>query len=226
MSASESLSPVTNRRTEARQTCARHPLRALLRITGIAAGIFFPSVATALVATDFSFSDATTQVLEFDEISMSQSTVVTNQYAATHGVSFSPNLWFENHRANIGWDGANVANFLTGTSTVNPVIEIAFGVSVAAAAFEIAANDGTSFLIESVSAGSVIESFVFTDAACCGAHVVGFRDSDFDMLRITHQAGGSQFFVADRLTWNPVPEPGTATLLLLGLTGLAARREP
>lgn len=205
------------RRSLAIQGCIRLVAHALVT-TAIALSAV---AAFATPATDFSFTDATTRALDFNEIVMSQSTVITNQYQSSHGVSFSPNVWFENHRSGIGWDDHNIANFLTGTSTVNASVDIIFSAQVTAAALEFTGNNGNSFTFEALLGGSVVESNTVTIATCCAAEIHGFRDVTFDSLRISHAAGGSQFFIGDQLTWNPVPEPGTAILVGLGLVGLA-----
>ncbi|MEM9175988.1 MAG: hypothetical protein AAGC67_12205 [Myxococcota bacterium] len=186
------------------------------------------SFAHATPATDFSFADAGTLSLEFDEIAMAQSTIITDQYEADYGVRFSPNVWYENNRIPLGWDGDNFANFQTGTSTVNATIEIIFSGIVTAAALEFAANDGNAFEFTALRNGSVVESTVFTYGVCCTAAVYGLRDVEFDTLRISHSSGDSPFFIADELTWNPLatPEPGTALLVGLGLGTLAAGRSP
>lgn len=180
------------------------------------------TTALATPSTDFSYFDTDAIVLDFNEIPMTQSTVITNQYAAT-GVTFSPNVWFENHRGSVGWDAHNIANFLTSTTIVNTTVDFVFSGTVSGAAFEWASNTGSSFLLEAIAGGSVVESFTHNQAGCCAAQVLGFEDIDFDTLRVTHQSG-SDFFIADRLTWQPVPEPSTALFLGLGLIGMAAFR--
>ena len=180
-----------------------------------------PALASATPATDFSYFDGSAISLDFDEITMPQSTVLTNQYAG-FGVVFSPNVWFENHRSNLGWDNHNIANFLTGTSTANPTVEIVFSQNVTGAAFEFAANTGSRFRFQALLDGSVVERFNHRSTGCCAAIVLGFEDVEFDTLRITHRSG-DDFFIADNLTWQPIPEPGTALLIAFGLAGLALR---
>jgi hypothetical protein len=178
------------------------------------------SLAGATPVTDFSFFGVDSVVLDFNEIAMAPGTVVTDQLAGL-GVSFSPNVWFENNRAAVGWDDHNIANFLTGTSISNPVVEFIFSGTVDGPALEFAGNAGNDFLFEAILSGSVVESFVHAQAGCCAAEVVGFQEIEFDTLRITHQAGGSTFFIGDRLSFHVVPEPGTAALIGLGLVGLS-----
>ena len=184
------------------------------------------SIAGATPVTDFSFFGADSVVLDFNEIAMAPGTVVTDQLAGL-GVSFSPNVWFENNRGAVGWDDHNIANFLTGTTISNPVVDFIFSGPVDGAALEFAGNAGNDFLFEAILSGSVVESFVHAQAGCCAAQVLGFQEIEFDTLRITHQTGGSTFFIGDRLSFHVVPEPGTAALLGLGLVGLsgAARRQ-
>lgn len=183
------------------------------------------SVASATPVADFSFFGADSVVLDFNEIAMAPGTVVTDQLAGL-GVSFSPNVWFENNRAAVGWDDHNIANFLTGTSISNPIVEFIFSGTVDGAALEFAGNAGNDFLFEAILSGSVVESFVHAQAGCCAAQALGFQQIEFDTLRISHQVGSSPFFIGDRLSFRVVPEPGTAILLGLGLVGLsgAARR--
>jgi len=195
---------------------------------GICLSIFLllSSNAQATQIMDFSFSDASTQSLDFNEISMTRGTTITDQYQAGYGVSFSTNVWFEDHRSGLtGWDTHNIANFLSGTSTSNPTVEIIFDGSVNAAAIAFTGNRDTSFLFEAVSAGSVIESFVFNEAECCAPQVLGFANSDFDAFRITAQSANT-FFIADDLRWNSnaIPEPSTLLLTMLGLALLPKRK--
>jgi hypothetical protein len=72
--------------------------------------VLVPAIVNALPATDFSFADASTLSIEFDEIAMSQSTVITNQYEAGFGVTFSPNVWYENNRGALGWAGTGTTS--------------------------------------------------------------------------------------------------------------------
>lgn len=212
-----------------RSRTARTPTRkpaCIASIVGAMLGLCLgSSIASATPVSDFSFFGADSVVLDFNEIAMAPGTVVTDQLAGL-GVSFSPNVWFENNRAAVGWDDHNIANFLTGTSISNPVVEFIFSGSVDGAALEFAGNAGNDFLFEAILSGSVVESFVHAQAGCCAAQVLGFQEIEFDTLRITHQTGGSTFFIGDRLSFHVVPEPGTAALIGLGLVGLSgtARR--
>jgi len=186
------------------------------------------SIASATPVTDFSFFGPDSVVLDFNEIAMAPGTVVTDQLAGL-GVSFSPNVWFENNRGAVGWDDHNIANFLTGTQISNPVVDFVFSGTVDGAALEFAGNAGNDFLFEAILSGSVVESFVHAQAGCCAAQVLGFQEIEFDTLRISHQAGDSTFFIGDRLSFHVVPEPGTAVLVGLGLVGLSGavrRRRP
>jgi hypothetical protein len=64
---------------------------------------------------------------------------------------------------------------------------------------------------------AVVETFLFTDTACCNGHVLGFEDIVFDSVVIT----GSSLFIMDEFHYENVVEPANSLLLLTGLSGLA-----
>ncbi|HKK50923.1 MAG TPA: hypothetical protein VKA74_05015 [Myxococcota bacterium] len=210
------MSPATASGLARARSRERRWARFALGLSAILGLVLGSSVARATPATDFSFFGPDAISLDFDEIRLSAGTVLTTQYAG-FGVEFSPNVWLEDNRRPVGWDRRNIANFLTGTSISNPSVDFLFSRTVDAAALEFAGNAGNDFLFEAILGGSVVESFMHAQAACCTAQILGFEDIEFDTLRITHDSGASPFFIGDALTWQVVPEPGPALLVALGL---------
>lgn len=157
----------------------------------------------------------------FSELSFSNNTVITNQFAA-FGVSTSGHRY--NSQGNASFPG--ISGDYIGVSTTVPFL-LSFGQVVTDAAFGYAKNPTTVF-IEALLAGAVVESFsqavTYNDPDTA---FLGFSGISFDSIRVTANVGEGlvdNVQIGNRASL-AVPEPGSLALLGFGLAGLAALRK-
>lgn len=188
------------------------------------AGLLALSLATSAEAVpilDGSFAgfSGTETVIDFDEIPLVPFQSVTNEFAGL-GISFSPNVWFENTRNFPNFDGASMANFRSSAAPGGALPAIAFSVSFVSSMTDFAAffasNSGQTITLTAFLGATFVESLTFTDTACCDGHVLGFSGILFDRITIT----GSDLIIFDEFHFENVAEPATALMLVLGLVGL------
>ncbi len=191
-----------------------------------------PAAALPIVDGDFSGLSGAEAIVDFDEIALTPFQQVTSEFAAL-GVSFSPNVWFEDTRFFANFDGASLANFRSSAAPGGALPPIAFTLSFSAVMSDFAAffatNTGNTITLEAFLGASSVETLAFTDTACCDGHVLGFSQIEFDSIQVS----GTDLVILDEFhfenTAPPViPEPSTSALLLPGLFGLAlfGRRRP
>jgi len=165
------------------------------------------------------------QTITFSELAFDTGTAIANQFASLQ-VTFTPSLYYNVQP--IYFPTASLANF-DFVDTSNPA-SILFGQNMAAAAFAMQTNPGTS-AFEAYLNGALVESFsspttlsLLPDLSHAN-HFFGFTDIFFNEIRIT---SGTEFFQIDNLQFEfaRVAEPGTLALLGLGLAvlGLSRRR--
>ena len=162
----------------------------------------------------------------FSEVSLSNGTVVTNQFSAL-GVEFgslsaTEGLYFF---ADAGSPGPGLRNFFP--DTYNPFV-ISFDTAVSEAAFEMVTN-GTTDTFTALLNGVVVETASTTTGAFS---FYGFTGIVFDEIRVgiggNTGAGNGRHMRLDNVQIGasvPVPEPTTTALLALGLLGAGFARK-
>ena len=184
-----------------------------------------PAAALPIVDGDFSGLSGGETIIGFDEIALTPFQQVTGEFAA-FGVSFSPNVWFENTRFFANFDGASVANFRSSAAPGGALPPTEFTLSFSTEMSDFAAffatNAGNTVTLEAFLGTNPVEMLSFVDATCCGGHVLGFSGIVFDSIRVS----GTDLIIVDELHFEntappAIPEPGTSALLLPGLFGLA-----
>lgn len=185
------------------------------------------SSAAAVPILDGSFAGFSggENVVDFDEVALTPWQSVTNEFAGL-GISFSPNVWFENNRTFTNFDGASMANFRSSASAGGFVPAAAFSIGFASSMTDFAAffasNSGQTITVTAYLGASMVESLTFTDTVCCNGHVLGFSGIGFDRIDVS----GSDLIIFDELHFENVAEPATALMLVLGLAGLALAGRP
>ncbi|MCP5058076.1 MAG: hypothetical protein GY937_15325 [bacterium] len=185
------------------------------------------SSAAAVPILDGSFAgfSGSENVIDFDEVALTPWQSVTTEFAGL-GITFSPNVWFENNRTFTNFDGASMANFRSSASPGGPLPATAFSVSFTSSMTDFAAffasNSGQTITLTAFLGASLVESLTFTDTVCCNGHVLGFSGIGFDRIDIS----SSNLVIFDEFHFENVAEPATALMLVLGLAGLALAGRP
>jgi hypothetical protein len=82
--------------------------------------------ATPIIDGSFAVFSGAETVVDFDEIALTPFQTVTTEFSA-FGITFAPNVWFENTRFFPNFDGASLANFRSSTAPggalppINPI---------------------------------------------------------------------------------------------------------
>jgi hypothetical protein len=152
-------------------------------------------------------------LLTFDEIVLPSNASITDEYEA-YGVVFA-NSFFDVQ----GWDlptGRHISNI---SPTVNhPYLEITFHDPVAEASFLVITNRENIYsgpfgrtVFQSFREGEMVSEFIGeTDLT---QREFGFSGHTFDQVRV-YPGGWGNVARLDNLRFSPVPEPGSAGLLL------------
>ncbi|MCP3984326.1 MAG: hypothetical protein GY723_08045 [bacterium] len=202
-------------------------LRPLCLCVALAGLLAVATSASAVPILDGSFAgfSGSETVIDFDEVALAPFQSVTNEFAGL-GITFSPNVWFENIRNFPNFDGASMANFRStsapGGSLPPVAFEVAFTSGMTDFAAFFASNSGNTITLTAFLGVAMVETLTFTDTTCCNGHVLGFSGISFDRIAIS----GSDLIIFDEFHFENVAEPATALMLILGLTGLALAGRP
>ncbi|MBW2240701.1 MAG: hypothetical protein JRH01_01845 [Deltaproteobacteria bacterium] len=183
------------------------------------------AIAVPILDGSFAGFSGSETVIDFDEVALTPWQSVTTEFAGL-GITFSPNVWFENTRNFTNFDGASMANFRSSGAPGGALPPIAFSVSFATSMTDFAAffasNSGQTITLTAFLGATLVETLSFTDAACCNGHVLGFSGIGFDRIDIS----GTNLIIFDEFHFENVAEPATALMLVLGLAGLALAGRP
>lgn len=202
---------------------------------GLAAGVIalaMSAMSNAAITQSNTGLASPLVTIAFDELSLTQGTVVTNQYSGL-GVTFSPNMYqwtaggiFPNVDAH---QLTNFSAIPNGSALVNP-LTFDFTADQTAVAFAFLSNPTTTTFATYLS-GAFIESAAFATTFDSPNNWFQFSGNTFDRIVVTASDNGlfSQNMGIDNMQIGiaPIPEPEIYAMLGLGLglIGWARRRK-
>jgi hypothetical protein len=155
------------------------------------------------------------QTVTFDEISLPQDSLIANNYSS-YGVTFDGVIYDPYPFGDNNFPGNVMSNFIPGHPVNNPVT-IHFASPVTAADVQLHTQTGTTTLTALLN-GDVVDSHAFSTNLSSGDYF-GFAGETFNALQV-FVSSSDNGFEGKNLQY-AVPEPGTLTLLISALLGLA-----
>jgi hypothetical protein len=193
-------------------------------------GLVLPVLALSMLATGAAnaafFNNSTglpspSQTIDFSEHAFADNTVITNQFSDL-GVTFSPNLYYQNIFPNPpgppfdvpNSTGADLTNFITGPGTglVNP-FSINFSSPVTGAAFVLATNGDPATLFTAFLMGVPVDAGTAATGFNNSTDFYGFMGVTFDKITVSVN-NNDGFAILDTL--QIVPEPSSWVLMFVG----------
>jgi hypothetical protein len=168
--------------------------------------------------------------ITFSEVTPAPNTVITTQYQP-YGVTFSPNVYYAPiYNQNFGTPNidptASVGNFIQFEPTL-PTFSILFNTAVTSASFAVLSQPGTFQITPYLNGVALDTAQIFTGGLAASftnnfVGVAGLSGIKFNQLLISNVNTSDHAFVFDNLSFNPVPEPTSTSLIAGGLVvGLA-----
>jgi hypothetical protein len=168
--------------------------------------------------------------ITFSEVTPAPNTVITTQYQP-YGVTFSPNVYYAPiYNQNFGTPNidptASVGNFIQFEPTL-PTFSILFNTAVTSASFAVLSQPGTFQITPYLNGVALDTAQTFTGGLAASftnnfVGVAGLSGIKFNQLLISNVNTSDHAFVFDNLSFNPVPEPTSTSLIAGGLVvGLA-----
>jgi len=175
--------------------------------------------ASAAMITDNSGFGGGSSLVTFDEVALTNGTIVTNQFSP-YGVSFTPNLAIDSGRSTSGFSGQNLQNY---SPEVNP-FSIIFTETVSAFGAYWETDNSNALTFSAFLSGGLVESFTFTETNCCQTgSFLGFSNILFNEVQVS--TSGTHSLIMDNLQYSAsspsaVPVPAAVWLMGSGLLGL------
>jgi hypothetical protein len=193
-------------------------------------------LATCRVEAQLAYFQNTTGLISpadtitFSEVTPAPNTVITTQYQS-YGVTFSPNVYYAPiYNQNFGTPNidptASVGNFIQNEPTL-PTFSILFNIPVTSASFAVLSQPGTFQITPMLNGVALDNAQTFTGGLAANFNnnfvgVASLGGITFNQLLISNVNTSDNAFVLDNLSFNPVPEPTSISLIASGLVvGLA-----